>query len=106
MERLFHTTDCFGVTRIQPDRGDLEDTLETLKDADYAEHPDVAFVLDEETQLIYSNSGVLILERGEEDLRIMKDVSIEFVLETWLRIIREGPGRWLDRLGWQRLEED
>lgn len=87
---LYHSTDCFGVSELRPDKARMRELIEQLDDPeiDDAEHPDISLTHDGSgwSVTLYP-SGIATLENlesSESETRFLPDVSRAAALELWL----------------------
>lgn len=100
----YHTTDVHGITRICPDAATMIAVLETLSEADEAEHDDVSLVHESGWCLSVRPRGRVILEhihRSQEPLRVLTKQSRVQALGYW-RMLAEGQLEAVLALPWRK----
>ncbi|MGB0415751.1 MAG: hypothetical protein ACPGKS_02760 [Coraliomargarita sp.] len=86
---LYHSTDCFGVSELRPDKARMRELIDQLDDPeiDEAEHPDISLTHDGSGwSITLYPSGVATLENlesSESETRYLADISRAGALELW-----------------------
>lgn len=103
---LYHSTDCFGISELRPDKARMRELIAQLDDPDIeaAEHPDIALTHDGNGwSITLYPSGVVTLENLEDDdssTRYLADVSRSKALELW-HLLAEGKVEALTAQPWR-----
>jgi len=101
----YHTTDTRGVSEINPNAQRMRTILESVRNGEGAEHPDVWLTNDESGwMLTYTDSGVMILENLDNDEarpRYLRKISVTRALELW-QLLAVGELRPLLELKWSK----
>jgi len=103
---LCHSTDAFGVSRLNPDDDALHELLDSLEDDDIkrAEHPDVSLTNDTlGWSISFSPTGIVTLENLDEadaPSRYVIERTRNQTLELWIHL-REGRIDALLAMGWE-----
>ena len=103
---LFHTTDCDGLSRLNPDMETLREVIAQLDDPDMnaADHPDVSLVHDPSGWSIsLFPSGIATFENlGDQDgpPKIMRGLSRHAGLKLWVELSK-GRIDQLQALNWE-----
>ena len=87
---LYHSTDCFGISELRPDKARMRELIDLLDDPeiDAAEHPDISLTHDVSGwSITLYPSGVATLENlesAESETRYLAELTRAHALELWL----------------------
>ena len=106
---LYHTTDCEGISELNPTAEKMRELLDSLdaQGAHEAEHPDVSLVHDPSGwALSFYPSGIVTFENFDEkddSPRFMRGITRNQALEMWLELSR-GELQQVNSRPWLRNE--
>ncbi len=105
----YHTTDPYGITEINPSADMMKVVLESLEEADEADHPDASLIHDSGWMLTVYPNGTVTWENVNEEEPLdegplhMTGCDRERILALWIKLSR-GHVNAIAREPWQRAE--